>query len=87
MPEEVKEFNKVPTPAEIQKSISAAMDSVSFITKKITEPKTEERVKGVNRNIKHLEHMLTKEWFSGALSTQQRTDIDTSITDGKSYCS
>lgn len=84
---EEKEFNKIPTPEEIQKSISAAMDSVSFITKKISEEKTEERVKGVNRNIKHLEHMLTKEWFSGALSTQQRTDIDTSITDGKAYCS
>jgi hypothetical protein len=87
MAEEEKEFNKIPTPEEIQKSISAAMDSVSFITKKISEEKTEERVKGVNRNIKHLEHMLTKEWFSGALSTQQRTDIDTSITDGKAYCS
>jgi hypothetical protein len=87
MAEEEKEFNKIPTPEEIQKSISAAMDSVSFITKKISETKTEERVKGVNRNIKHLEHMLTKEWFSGALSTQQRTDIDTSITDGKAYCS
>jgi pyruvate carboxylase len=87
MAEEEKEFNKIPTPEEIQKSISAAMDSVSFITKKIAEAKTEERVKGVNRNIKHLEHMLTKEWFSGALSTQQRTDIDTSITDGKAYCS
>jgi hypothetical protein len=87
MAEEEKEFNKIPTPEEIQKSISAAMDSVSFITKKISETKTEERVKGVNRNIKHLEHMLTKEWFSGALSTQQRTDIDTSITEGKAYCS
>ena len=87
MPEEVKEFNKVPTPAEIQKSISAAMDSVSFITKKITEPKTEERVKGVNRNVKHLEHMLTKDWFSGGLSAQERTNIDTSITDGTAYCS
>lgn len=87
MPEEVKELNKVPTPEEIQKSISAAMDSVTFITKKITEPKTEERVKGVNRNVKHLEYMLTKDWFSGALSTQQRTDIDTAITQGKAYCS
>ena len=87
MAEEEKEFNKIPTPEEIQKSILAAMDSVSFITKKIAEPKTEERVKGVNRNIKHLEHMLTKEWFSGALSAQQRTDIDTAITNGTTYCS
>lgn len=84
MPEEI---NKIPTAEEIQKSISASMDSVTFITKKIAEPKTEERVKGVNRNVKHLEHMLTKDWFSGALSTQQRTDIDTSITNGTAYCS
>lgn len=87
MSEEVKEFNKVPTPAEIQKSISAAMDSVTLITKKVAETKTEEKVKTVDRNVKHLSHMLTKEWFSGALTTEQRTTIDTSISAGTTYCS
>jgi len=87
MPEEVKEFNKVPTPEETQKSISAAMDSVTLITKKVAEPKVEEKVKTVNRNVKHLEHMLTKEWFSGALSVQEKTDIDASIVAGTAYCS
>jgi hypothetical protein len=86
MPEEVKEFNKVPTPAETQKSISAAMDSVTLIAKKVAEPKVEEKVKTVNRNVKHLEHMLTKEWFSGALTAEQRTTIDDSIEAGTAYC-
>ena len=86
MPEEVKEFNKVPTPEETQKSISAAMDSVTLITKKVAEPKVEEKVKTVNRNVKHLEHMLTKEWFSGALTAEQRTTIDASIVAGTAYC-
>jgi hypothetical protein len=86
MPEEVKEFNKVPTPEEIQKSISAAMDSVTLITKKVAEPKVEEKVKTVNRNVKHLEHMLTKEWFSGALTAEQRTTIDASVAAGTAYC-
>lgn len=87
MSEEVKEFNKVPTPEEIQKSISAAMDSVTLITKKVAEPKTDEKVKTVDRNVKHLSHMLTKDWFSGALSVQEKTDIDASIVAGTAYCS
>ncbi len=83
MPEEVR---NIPTPEEAQKSISAAMDSVTLINKKITEPKTEKTTKAVDRNVKHLVHMLTKEWFSTALTAPQRTTIDTAITDGNAYC-
>lgn len=84
---EQSEINKIPTPEQIQKSISASFDSVNLITKKIAEEKTEEKVKNVDRNVKHLSYMLTKDWFSGALSTQQRTDIDTAVTGGTAYCS
>jgi hypothetical protein len=75
-----------PTPEQVQKSISAAKDSVTLINKKVAEPKTEEKVKTVDRNVRHLEHMLKKEWFSEALTTQEKTDIDSAITSGNAYC-
>jgi len=85
--ENKSEIRKPLTPEQIQKSISASFDSVDLINKKITETKTEEKVKNVDRNVKHLNHMLTKEWFLGALSQQQKSDIDASIVAGTAYCS
>jgi hypothetical protein len=84
MAEEV--VKKTPTPEEAQKSVLAALDSVTLINKKVLEEKTEERKKTVERNVKHLTYMLTKDWFTAALTAPQRASIDTAITDGNAYC-
>jgi hypothetical protein len=78
---------ETPTTEQITKHISAAFDSVNLINKEILKESTEDRKESVERNFRHLEVMLSKEWFSEALTTEQRSDIDTSITDGKAYIS
>lgn len=79
-------IKKTPTPEEAQKSVLAALDSVTLIDKKVLEPKTDQTKKTVERNVKHLTYMLTKDWFSTALTAPQRASIDTAITDGNAYC-
>ena len=68
-----------------QQSISAAFDSVNLINSTILETITNERKSTVTRNIQHLEIMLSKEWFSEALTQQQLTDINICIANGNSY--
>jgi hypothetical protein len=74
--------NKTPNP---EKSISAAFDSVNLINKLVEETADDKKKSAVERNVKHLELMLTKEFFSEALTAEQRTDIETCITAGNSY--
>ena len=65
------------TPEQVQKSISAAFDSVNLINQLNAQPSlTEEEQDRVNRNVEHLRIMLEKEWFSEGLTEQQRIDID-----------
>jgi hypothetical protein len=78
---------ETPTTEQITRHISAAFDSVNLINKEILKESTEDRKESVERNFRHLEVMLSKEWFSEALTTEQRSDIDTSITNGKAYIS
>jgi hypothetical protein len=73
------------TPEEIQKSIDAAFDSVNLINQDVLLEKTKERLDEVERNYRHLEIMLAKEWFSEALTIEQYDDIDAAIEAGKSY--
>ena len=68
-----------------EKSISAAFDSVNLIKKIITETPDDKKKSNVDRNVKHLELMLTKDFFSEALSPQQKSDIESCIESGKSY--
>lgn len=68
-----------------EKSISAAFDSVNLINRLITETADDKKKANVERNVKHLELMLTKEFFTEALTTQQRTEIEACITAGNSY--
>jgi hypothetical protein len=68
-----------------QQSISAAFDSVNLINSTILETITNEKKSTVTRNIQHLELMLSKEWFSEALTQQQLTDINSCIANGNSY--
>lgn len=66
-----------PTTEQIEKSVSAAFDSVNLINELNAKLSlTEEEQDRLDRNKQHLEIMLAKDWFSTALTEQQRTDID-----------
>jgi hypothetical protein len=74
--------NKTPNTA---KAVSAAFDSVNLINKLITETADDKKKENVDRNVKHLELMLTKEFFTEALTAEQKTEIETCIAAGKTY--
>ena len=66
-----------PTTEQIEKSVSSAFDSVNLINELNAKLSlTEEEQDRLDRNKQHLEIMLAKDWFSTALTEQQRTDID-----------
>ena len=68
------------TPAQVQRSISAAFDSVNLINELKSDPSlTEEEQDRLNRNVEHLRIMLAKEWFSEGLTEQQRIDINSCL--------
>jgi hypothetical protein len=68
-----------------EKAVSAAFDSVNLINKLILETADDKKKANVDRNVKHLELMLTKEFFTTALTTEQRADIDACIAEGNTY--
>ena len=68
-----------------EKAIDSAFDSVNLINKLVTETADEKKKKSVERNVRHLELMLTKEFFTDALTSTQKSEIDTCITAGNSY--
>lgn len=65
--------------------IARAMDSITVINETVTKTKTDELVKIVEANYKHIEVMLGKDWFASALTIQQKLDFDTAVSLGKSY--
>lgn len=68
------------TPEQVQRSISAAFDSVNLINQLKAQPSlTEEEQDRVNRNVEHLRIMLAKEWFSEGLTEQQTIDINSCL--------
>lgn len=73
------------TQEEIQGSIRAAFDSVNLINEQILLPLTDETSDSVDRNYRHLQVMLSKDWFSEALTTEERAAIDKSIEDSLTY--
>ena len=74
--------NKTPNP---EKSISAAFDSVALVNKLVTETIDDKKKTNVERNVGHLKLMLKKEFFTTALTTEQRADIDACIVAGEAY--
>jgi hypothetical protein len=65
------------TEEQIQKSVSAAFDSVNLINELNAQPSlTEEDQDRLNRNKEHLKIMLDKDWFFAALTEEQKTDIN-----------
>lgn len=66
------------TQEEITKSVSAAYDSVNLINqlKVLTPPLSIENALTLSRNVEHLRIMMVKEWFAGALTPAQTTEIN-----------
>jgi hypothetical protein len=73
------------TQEQIQGSVRAAFDSVNLINEQILLPLTDETSDLVDRNYRHLQVMLSKDWFSEALTTEERDAIDQSISDSLTY--
>ena len=73
------------TPEQVQKSVSATFDSVNLITATVAKPVTDKTKDLVERNYKHCELMLTKDWFIAALVGTQKADIEASIAAAKAY--
>jgi len=64
------------TAEQAAKSVSAAYDSVNLIVElKAKESLTEEEVDRLERNKKHIEIMLGKEWFAKALTAKQKAEL------------
>jgi len=64
------------TPEQVAKSVSAAYDSVAFITElKAKESLTEEETERLARNEEHIRIMMGKEWFVGGLTDAQITEL------------
>lgn len=65
------------TQEEIAKSISAAFDSVNLINELNALPSLdEEQTATKDRNVQHLNIMMTKDWFSTNLTVEQTTAIN-----------
>ena len=75
-------INRQPNP---EKAVSAAFDSVNLINRLVLETADDKKKANVDRNVKHLELMLTKEFFTEAVTAEQTTEIEACIASGKSY--
>ena len=73
---------KTPNP---EKAVSAAFDSVNLINRLVLETADDKKKANVDRNVKHLELMLTKELFTEAVTAEQTTEIEACIEAGKTY--
>jgi hypothetical protein len=71
---------------QIQKNINNAFASVSIITNKLTEEKTEKNINIVDNNSYYLQTMLFKKWFIDSLTTPQYNQIKNIILSGVTYC-
>lgn len=77
--------------AEAIDSVTAALDSVTVINnivnneESIVERSTEEKTGSADRNYRHLELMMDKDWFTETATTEQTTAINNAITAGKAY--
>lgn len=64
-------------PEEITKSVNAAFDSVNLINElQAKTTLTEEEQATVSRNVEHLKIMMSKDWFSEALTEEQALSIN-----------
>lgn len=65
------------TQEQIEKSISAAYDSVNLINELSSqESLDEEQLATISRNKEHIVVMLGKDWFSNALTEEQKAELE-----------
>ena len=65
------------TQEQIEKSISAAYDSVDLINELSSqESLDEEQMAIISRNKEHLVVMLAKDWFADALTEEQKAELE-----------
>jgi ribonucleotide monophosphatase NagD (HAD superfamily) len=75
---------RIPTAQEITQTISAARDSVWVIGDEISkENVTKENVQTVQRNVSHLEIVMSSEHVTG--SEEDLSDLTTAIENGKAF--
>jgi hypothetical protein len=64
------------TQEQVEKSISAAYDSVGLINSLLTETTlSEEQTDSLNRNKEHIGIMLSKDWFLTGLTETQKSEL------------
>ena len=70
------------TALEIATNFTKMKESISLVNEAIaTNDKDEETLACVKRNIDHLEHMLTRDYWT----TEDMSDVNAAITAGKAY--
>ena len=75
---------RVPTTQEIAQTISAARDSVWVINEEISKENiTKEIVQTVQRNVGHLELVMSNEYVTG--SGEDLSDLTDAIQDGNEF--
>ena len=72
----VEVTQELKTPEEVERSISAAYDSVDLIKKlELLEDPTQADVDSILRNRRHITIMLGMEWFVSALTPEQLEEL------------
>lgn len=75
---------KIPTTQEIARTISAARDSVWVVGDEISKENiTKENVQTVQRNVSHLELVMSNEYVTG--SEADLSDLTDAIQDGNAF--
>jgi hypothetical protein len=76
--------NETPSPEQILSSISAMRDSVWVISDEISKENiTKQNVQTVQRNVSHLEIVMSSEYVTG--SGEDLSDLTTAIEDGNAF--
>jgi|LakMenE18May11ns_1017448.scaffolds.fasta_scaffold7599645_2 hypothetical protein len=73
------------TEEQVKSSINAAFDSVNLINAIVANAFDLTKESTIKANVEHLNVMLSKDWFSKGLTTQQKTSINSSIAAGNNY--
>jgi len=78
------------TQEEIRSSINAAFDSVNLINgivngTQMNNESTQEKKDCIDRNVDHLDLMITKTWFNDGLVDDEADNIAAAVTAGNSF--
>ena len=78
------------TQEEIRSSITDAFDSVNLINgivngTQMNNESTQEKKDCIDRNVNHLDLMITKTWFNDGLVDDEADNIAAAVTAGNSF--